>query len=1079
MAVKHWIKKYFGWNQNFIACISVLLAALVMGSILFGNPRVGTADFGEYDETLYRMGLSRTVQDEADENKYFSKVIEQYEITGIDNGRLTGSIPTESMVYPIALVSAVCSITKQNFNTTYLMSVYFILMLLSVYVIIKSTYTFLKNRAIALTMLLCLCIFTSDILVPFNSLYADGMIVVSFFMFLATVMRALVRKKDSIWNMLFVYITAYLFLTSHFTMPLMIIPLLPFLVYLVVKTRPEGGKKGYHYFLSSLGGIILFCLCINFIINSEQVNNRINLYAATYDGAFTVAENQEEALRFFELPEEYTKDIGKSYYLSEDSYVMPPYSEEAEEKIFSHLSYKKLLQYYLTYPQDFQKLIASNLSVTSKVNTEKYLYIGKDGKSNTDIDVEKMGYYPVIRNIIMPTTIPGILLFFLLGLIGIIARWIYCKVHKRDNAISYLLLFLVVVCVFRICITTFITGTFENASNLFSYMFLTDILVVVYLMGIIQTVCSLSAFLNEERLEEVAEPAYAILENSPIIWLKKKIHRGMQWIDKHIWSNATWGTVVLTGAAFLVIGIVLFLPDRIGAYNNGDFGRMMDAMGLYYTDYDLLHQDEQYVTKVIENYVWLDNFDWSSITFLNPTMSQVFLALFVKLTAGAMGFQYSTVYATVIYMLLLVGSFAACLWGLYQLFGKKAAAYAAIMIIVLFGSYNLGWFNSLFSEATEMTGYLMVLGGSLWIMSRKQGTIKWYEWVLFMGSIRFFVGAKSQVTPEIIFLGIWAVILAVYHRPTKEGEKNKKRIANYIIQIILVTGLVVMTARSALIIYEKDGAISSQDTIYSSIFSGVLMVADNPELALTELGLDESLIEDKGKNPYLGEGAYYCQPRTEMAEEMIYSKVNTFDVLGWYLKHPKQLLKMLDHAAAESAAKMPDYFLYSGEKTTQQHRTVSKFNFWGSFRASVTPKAFWQYFVLYGVMVIVCFVIIIRRQTEKKYKLFAVFFLIIILSGAMQFPLSVIGNGFIDNIKQLFMFRLIHDIIIVSAGYICFVWIWNILQTHSNLLEGKKEVVHEQQIICSDTLLQRRGSIGGDSNEDEEQDDRVDDQADD
>lgn len=47
----------------------------------------------------------------------------------------------------------------------------------------------------------------------------------------------------------------------------------------------------------------------------------------------------------------------------------------------------------------------------------------------------------------------------------------------------------------------------------------------------------------------------------------------------------------------------------------------------------------------------------------------------------------------------------------------------------------------------------------------------------------------------------------------------------------------------------------------------------------------------------------------------------------------------------------------------------------------------------------------------------AAFYIVIILTGAMQFPLTVIGNGFIDNTKQLYLFRLVHDIVITTAVF--------------------------------------------------------------
>ena len=40
------------------------------------------------------------------------------------------------------------------------------------------------------------------------------------------------------------------------------------------------------------------------------------------------------------------------------------------------------------------------------------------------------------------------------------------------------------------------------------------------------------------------------------------------------------------------------------------------------------------------------------------------------------------------------------------------------------------------------------------------------------------------------------------------------------------------------------------------------------------------------------------------------------------------------------------------------------------------------------------------------------------LVGVMQYPLSVIGNGFADNNKQMYTFMLCHDLLVVAAGVV-------------------------------------------------------------
>lgn len=1011
--MKRWLKEYLSYNQNIFAWIGAILTAGILCSILFVNPRVGAADFGEYDQTLYRMGLSRTKEDEEHpENRYFTNVIEEYCIEEIDPNRLMGITPTESMIYPVTAVSMICSLLHMNFNTIYLAMCYCIVITFSVYVIVKSLYGYLGSRVVLLPILFGICILHSDNVTVLNSLYSDGMVLTSMFLFLASITHGIAADtKKRAGNIIYVLLSSYLFLTSNVSMPYLAGFVFVIILCVIIKNKSEKSKFTLFLIASFVGCIVLLGSCIRFICVNEILNSNINLYAATFHGAFENVEEKEKALKDWGLSEELAADIGKSFYLSEDSYVTAPYLEKANKEIYSHISYRKLWNYYRENPSIYFKIINKNLSIAKDPNRERYLYIDRERNSLNGIQVEKLGYFPLIKQLIAPANVTILIRYVCFSLLIIAGMWINLFLHKKSKVFCYIFCCMLFLCVGRVCVTAFVYGTFENFSTMLSYDFFFDFCFALMLCEGIEILYEINRFLNEKKEYESSEPGYVTVSGGPVDFMKKIKNALYEWCDTYIFSKRKYAVLLISILAFVAMTYVFFLPDRIGAYNNGDFGRMMDAMGLRYTDYDIIHQEEQCVTKVIENYVWKEQFDWTSITVCNPTMSQVFLAVLVKMTAGILGYQYHTAYATVLYLLLMSISFAGMAYGFYTIFGKKSLYLSSALILVLFGSYNLGWFNSLFSEATEMAGFLWVLGMSLVLIVKTRGTVRWYEWICLMAGIRFFTGAKSQVTPEIMFLGIWAVILAVYHFPRNDKEK-RGAFAKGILQITCVLIMVGFLVRSAVIIYQKDGAISSQDTIYSSIFSGVLLVADDPLKALDELGLDRKLIADKGKNPYLGDGAYYCQPRTEMAERMIYTKVNTFDVLNWYIHHPDKLLIMLNHAAKESAARMPDYFLYVGEKTTQEHRTVSKLNLWCYLRQFMTPFRFWQYFILYGIAVLYNVNRIIRKKTNAETKILSAFMIIIVFMAALQFPLTVIGNGFIDNIKQLFMFRLIHDVII-------------------------------------------------------------------
>lgn len=74
--------------------------------------------------------------------------------------------------------------------------------------------------------------------------------------------------------------------------------------------------------------------------------------------------------------------------------------------------------------------------------------------------------------------------------------------------------------------------------------------------------------------------------------------------------------------------------------------------------------------------------------------------------------------------------------------------------------------------------------------------------------------------------------------------------------------------------------------------------------------------------------------------------------------------------------------------------------------------------LLYGTAGVFCLTLICRKKTQKQTKLLAMLFLCVMFVGVMQYPLSVIGNGFADNNKQMYTFMLCHDLLVVAAGVV-------------------------------------------------------------
>lgn len=485
-------------------------------------------------------------------------------------------------------------------------------------------------------------------------------------------------------------------------------------------------------------------------------------------------------------------------------------------------------------------------------------------------------------------------------------------------------------------------------------------------------------------------------------------------------------------AALLVMTYVLFIP-RIGAYNNGDFGRMMDAMGLVYTPEDYFDPAVQY-EKVIERYDYLEDYDWTRIRPDKVELTQSWISADMRVLYEMAGVPFSTATLAAIHLLVLTLCLYRILYAAHRHLGLFPAAVTAGLYIVMFcGSYNLGWLNSLFGEGIAFVGLMMLLASSIHTIEQAADGKRRTALIWLALSGIYLSCAKAQYVLLAPVLGLWWVILALAVSPTR-----KRRLA----VLIPAALLLVFMGSCALGVYRNNDSISSQDTLYSALLNGILLYADDPAEALEELHLDPGLVADKGKHPYLDKDEYYCAPRTDKAEELIYSKVSTTDYLMWYLHHPRAFRKLLNDTAAFSAADMPDFVLYIGEKNSTPHRTVNKYNLWPKIRPFFVPHTFGQYLLVLGLVYIVCLKVLVRpgravseprtASAEQGHKivfsaasaqtvrrLYALLLMVLIALGAIQYPLPMVGNGFSDPVKQLYLFREIYDMVLL----VILVWV--------------------------------------------------------
>lgn len=1019
--MKKWWIAYLQKNQNIIALSVSVLAGLILAGMLFLSPCPTVLDQGEYDLLLPKLGLRYTPQElESQPRHYGYRGVEEFLPEEIPSGSLILQKPEPSLVYPASLVSVFCKVLGIPFSTRYLACVLCLLLLWAIYILLKALYVWIGNNALFVGLAACVVLLCGDYTILFNSLYTAGMFFVSFWLLAAALLRgfALCRTGGySRFRILYPAVLAsVLFLTSNEQAAL----LWPVVAGMCVVLMLACGTKDKVRMRVECGAltVALVLLSTVFLHRQEIEFNTVNLYDSFFDGVLVFAGDPEKALDEFGMEPGLIRDKGKTYYEAENSFYLAPGTKEAEERIFSHLGYSKITVWYLTHPGSMFRGISHQLQNAKDNWRQMFIYSGDTVEDENP--VTRYDWWSALRMLI-PRNI--VLWGLLCAAVLVMGVWM---IRKGDPS-GWLLAGLTVAQGVLLLLSIVVSGEVHGGRNLSLFAYLSDFTLILAAERVIRA--------GQKGIYYVLHPEGGARGTAPypdqaesyypdpmpcLLRFRKEAGRRCAGLWERMKEESFFVRTVTVVAAVVMI-LVLFVP-RIGAYNNGDFGRMMDAMQLTYTPEDFYHPEEQYSTKIIEDYLFLEPYDWSMIRPSRTMLSQAYVSAFARILYEITGLPFSTVTITVLYTALLVLAFRQFMRSAYRFWGRKALAAAAGYVLLFFGSYNLGWLNSLFGEGVGFVGLMLVAASSMNLLERPKGS-PGAGWLYYVGAVALFVGAKAQYVVSLPILAVWSGVLLLYHLP-------KKKLSRYIV-LCGSAAVVLAVVGMGIHVYKENDKISSQDTLVQGLYNGILVVADDPEAALEELGLDKRLAADKGKNAYEDPETYFCAPRTEMAEKMIYSKVSTIDYLFWYMRHPVKLIQVLDAAARASADPMPDYFLYVTDRVQNpDRRTVHKLAFWQDMRPGVTPRYFGIYVVAFGAIFLTCFLKLKDRNLDVKRKGYIGLFLVFMLCGIFQYPLTVIGNGFSDNIKQIYLFREVWD------GTVLVTLVWLGINGYQKVLPG-------------------------------------------
>ncbi len=313
----------------------------------------------------------------------------------------------------------------------------------------------------------------------------------------------------------------------------------------------------------------------------------------------------------------------------------------------------------------------------------------------------------------------------------------------------------------------------------------------------------------------------------------------------------------------------------------------------------------------------------------------------------------------------------------------------ALLWLMLCDSGYTPYLNSLYGEGCSYSFLIMLIGISLKLITESP-TKK--DIFLFFFALTMFFGSKLQYTllcPIALLL-----IIPLY----KNQKLTKKALTIGLSVLIFINGLIYAVSPKQL----------TTDTLYQSVFYGILRNSDDIHKDAESIGLDS-------KYEYLANTtAYDDTPYTagdpEFAEAF-QKKIGRGTVIKYYLTHIPRLWEKMDISTTQAFDNLLGMFSnYTAEDGIGKN---SFFTLYNSIKKAVFPESFLTLCIIYVIFLSAAMCGIYKN----KKNLYIWLLLTVAVTGIFQFPLPIIGNGEADISKQLYIFNLTFDIMILASIY--------------------------------------------------------------
>jgi hypothetical protein len=437
------------------------------------------------------------------------------------------------------------------------------------------------------------------------------------------------------------------------------------------------------------------------------------------------------------------------------------------------------------------------------------------------------------------------------------------------------------------------------------------------------------------------------------------------------------------------IGYQLLVPPIVGLANNGDYERMMGRLGLQFTSQAYEAKYFRYVNQRFSvEEPWWDSGAISSQYLLLWTVLAV-----NRMATGGRHLDVRVVGAANAACFLVFVWLAIRAGGRLRLAGRSLLVGLVALIFTDVG--YVAYFNSIYTEPASLVFLAATLAASLSVIASDRPRA--HLLVLYFAAAALFVSAKAQN-------GVLGWVLAAW------GVRLSWRWPGVSIRLGGVVLAVILVGFSHYYLNSTPAYIHTAN-LYNAVFSGILRYSRTPEADLIALGLDPGLSRYANTNAH--------EPIAPMHDpefgRLFFERINHGRIAWYYVTHPRRMVEVMRTLSRTAFSIRPEglgnFTQDSGYPPGAQSRAFALWStvkarwpgtlgFLAGLLAALFAGAVWAW----------------ARASDPSRRLLAELFVVLLLTAVMQYGVKFLGNGLVDNVKQLFLFNVLLDVSIVFAA---------------------------------------------------------------